>query len=75
MTPLGGEYIQVIVSGGTQRPYYIKKYGMCPEGCFFRVGSSVEKMTEDMILTLFQKRDKRTLWVGSNKNGRWEVRK
>lgn len=61
VTPPGGEYIQVIVSGGTQRPYYIKKYGMCPEGCFFRVGTSVEKMTEDMILTLFQKRDKRTL--------------
>ena len=61
VTPSDGSCIQIIISGGTQRPYYIKKYGMCPEGCFFRVGSSVEKMSEDMILTLFQKRDKRTL--------------
>ncbi len=54
-------YIQIVVSGGNQRPYYVKKYGMCPEGCYLRVGTSVEKMNEEMILSLFQKRDKRTL--------------
>lgn len=61
VTPAGNDHIQIIVSGGNQRPYYIKKYGMCPEGCYIRVGASVEKMSEEMILTLFQKRDKRTL--------------
>jgi predicted HTH transcriptional regulator len=61
VTPPSNDHIQIIVSGGNQRPYYIKKYGMCPEGCYLRVGTSVEKMSEEMILTLFQKRDKRTL--------------
>ena len=61
VTPPSNDHIQIIVSGGNQRPYYIKKYGMCPEGCYVRVGTSVEKMSEEMILTLFQKRDKRTL--------------
>ena len=53
--------IQIIVSGGNQRPYFIRKNGMSPEGCFFRVGSSTEKMTEGMIMDLFQKRTKETL--------------
>ena len=53
--------IQVIVSGGNQRPYFIRKNGMSSEGCFFRVGSSTEKMTDGMIMDLFQKRSKETL--------------
>ena len=53
--------IQVIVSGGNQRPYFVKKNGMSSEGCFFRVGSSTEKMTDGMIMDLFQKRSKETL--------------
>ena len=61
VTPPKEDYIQIIISGGNQRPYYIKKYGMSPEGCYFRIGSSTEKMSEETILSLFQKRDKRTL--------------
>ena len=61
VTPISEDYIQIIISGGNQRPYYIKKYGMCPEGCYIRVGTSVEKMSDEMILYLFQKRDKKTL--------------
>ena len=57
----GKNCIQVIVSGGNQRPYFIKRNGMSSEGCFFRVGSSTEKMTEGMIIDLFQKRSKETL--------------
>ncbi len=59
--PPSKDHIQIIVSGGDQRPYFIKKQGMCPEGCYVRAGTSVEKMSEETILTLFQKRDKRTL--------------
>ena len=57
----GKQCIQVIVSGGNQQPYYIKKFGMSTEGCFFRVGSTTEKMTDGMIMELFQKRNKETL--------------
>ena len=53
--------IQIIVSGGNQRPYFIRKNGMSPEGCYFRVGSTIEKMTESMIMDLFQKRTRETL--------------
>ncbi|MBQ2528086.1 MAG: ATP-binding protein, partial [Spirochaetales bacterium] len=45
----GKQCIQVIVSGGNQQPYYIKKFGMSTEGCFFRVGSTTEKMTDGMM--------------------------
>ena len=54
-------YIQIIVSGGNQQPYYIKKFGMSSEGCYIRIGTSVEKMTDDLIMSLFQKREKKTL--------------
>ena len=57
----GKNCIQIIISGGNQRPYFIKSYGMSTEGCFFRVGSTTEKMTDRMIIDLFQKRQKETL--------------
>lgn len=57
----GKNCIQIVVSGGNQRPYYLKRNGMSPEGCFFRMGSTTEKMTEGMIMNLFQKRQKETL--------------
>mgnify|MGYP002711239019 CR=1 FL=1 len=55
------DYIQIIISSGNQKPYYIKKYGRCPEGCYIRIGSSAEKRSEERIFSLFQKREKRTL--------------
>lgn len=55
------DYIQIIIASGNQKPYYIKKYGRCPEGCYIRIGSSVEKRSEERIFSLFQKREKRTL--------------
>lgn len=55
------DYIKIIVSSGSQKPYYIKKYGMCPEGCYIRIGPSAEKRNEERIFNLFQKREKRTL--------------
>ncbi len=54
-------YIQIIISGGNQQPYYIKKFGMSSEGCYIRIGTSVEKMTDDLIMDLFQKREKKIL--------------
>lgn len=31
--------IKIIISSGTEKPYYIKQQGMSPSGCFLRVGS------------------------------------
>lgn len=41
--------IKIIVASGRETPYYIKKYGMSPKGCFIRVGSSSETMIEELF--------------------------
>jgi len=57
----GKDIIRVIVSCGRQRPYYIRKLGMSEQGCFIRVGSSSQPMTEQMIEELLSKRQQITL--------------
>ena len=53
--------IRVIVSCGRQRPYYIRKMGMSELGCFIRVGSSTQPMSEQMIEELLSRRQQLTL--------------
>jgi len=53
--------IHVVISGGMEMPYYIKKYGMTPKGCHIRVGSSVESMPQKMIDRLYAERVRLTL--------------
>jgi predicted HTH transcriptional regulator len=55
------EVIKVIISSGTEKPYYLRKKGRTPEGCYVRVGSSKERMTERMIDDMYAKRVKHTL--------------
>ena len=55
------EIIKVIISSGTEKPYYLRKKGRTPEGCYIRVGSSKERMTERMIDDMYSKRIKNTL--------------
>ncbi len=57
----GKDVIRVIVSCGQQRPYYIRKMGMSEQGCFVRVGSSSQPMSEQMIEELLAKRQQITL--------------
>ena len=57
----GKDVIQVIVSCGQQRPYYIRKKGMSEQGCFIRVGSSSQPMSDQMIEELLAKRQQITL--------------
>ena len=47
----GKTVIQVIVSSGTEKPYYIKEKGMPSAGCFIRVGTTVQPMSTSMIDT------------------------
>lgn len=49
------EVIKVIISSGTEKPYYLRKKGRIPEGCYIRVGSSKERMTERMIDNMYAK--------------------
>lgn len=55
------EVIKVVISSGTEKPYYLRKKGRTPEGCYVRVGSSKERMTERMIDDMYAKRIKHTL--------------
>lgn len=53
--------IKVIISSGTEKPYYLKKKGMSPSGCYIRIGSSKEQMTTEMIDNLYAKRVRNSL--------------
>lgn len=53
--------IRIIITSGTEKPYYLRKRGMTPEGCYIRVGSSVERMTNKMIEDLFARRTRNNL--------------
>ncbi len=55
------EIIKVIISSGTEKPYYLREKGRTPEGCYIRVGSSKERMTERMIDDMYARRIKNTL--------------
>jgi len=57
----GKDIIRVVVSSGPQKPYYIRGKGMSETGCFIRVGSSVQPMTERMIEDLLSRRQKPSL--------------
>ena len=55
------EVIKIVISSGTEKPYYLRKKGRTPEGCYIRVGSSKERMTERMIDDMYARRIKNTL--------------
>lgn len=55
------KYIHIIVASGNEKPYYLKKKGMTPDGCFIRVGSSCESLTEKQIEELFGRRTRNSL--------------
>ena len=52
----GVKIIKVFFAGGSEKPYYLKRYGMTPKGCFIRVGTACEPMPEAMIEDLFARR-------------------
>jgi len=53
--------IKIVISSGFEKPYYLKKFGMSPNGCFIRVGSSAQPMTTQMIDDYYARRVKVTL--------------
>lgn len=55
------KYIHLTIAGGNARPYYIKKFGMTPKGCFKRIGSAAEPIDEKQIEKLYASRVKNSL--------------
>jgi len=57
----GKEYVKITVAQGMEKPFYLKKYGRSPKGCYIRVGSQTTQMSEQMIEELFSRRMRDTL--------------
>lgn len=57
----GKELIKIIVAGGTEKPYFKKKFGMTEKGCFIRTGTAAEPMPQSMIDKLFASRTRNSL--------------
>lgn len=57
----GKNIIHITVANGKEKPYFLKKEGMTSKGCFIRVGSSVESLTENQIMEYYSKRTKNSL--------------
>jgi predicted HTH transcriptional regulator len=51
----GKTVVVVSIASGTEIPYYIKQKGRSEAGCFIRVGSAVQPMTEELINKLQHK--------------------
>jgi len=54
-------WIRLSVASGQEKPYYLRKLGMSPRGCFIRVGSATEPMTARQIDDLFASRTRNSL--------------
>lgn len=48
--------IHIIVASGAEKPYYVKKQGMSEAGCFIRIGTASQPMTQSMIDDLYARR-------------------
>ncbi len=57
----GKTIIHIMVTRGTEKPYYIKQYGLSPAGCYLRVGSGVQPMPPAMIDQLYSSRTRDSL--------------
>jgi predicted HTH transcriptional regulator len=53
--------IKVTIASGPEKPYFKRKYGMTEKGCFIRVGTASEPMSQKMIEELFAKRTRNSL--------------
>jgi len=52
----GKQVVVLNLAGGPSIPYYIRKYGRSEKGCFLRIGSSAQPMSEEHIEKLMNQR-------------------
>lgn len=52
----GKNIVRIIISSGPDKPYYIKKSGMSPKGCYIRIGTSSQPMETSQIDELYSRR-------------------
>ncbi len=54
-------YIEIEVASGIEKPYYVKKYGMSPRGCYVRIGTQSSPLEQKRIDNLYSKKVRNTL--------------
>lgn len=54
-------YIEIEAASGIEKPYYVKKYGMSPKGCYTRIGTQSSPLEQKEIDNLYSKKVKNTL--------------
>jgi ATP-dependent DNA helicase RecG len=57
----GIDIIKIVVASGSEKPYFIRKYGMTEKGCFMRIGTAAEPMPQKLIDELFSKRTRNSI--------------
>ena len=57
----GKNIIKISVASGSEKPYFITSKGMSSKGCFIRVGTVSEPMTQRNIGDLYSKRTRNSL--------------
>lgn len=57
----GADVLRITVAGGLEKPYFLKKYGMTEKGCYLRIGSASEPMSQEMIDALYGRRIRNTI--------------
>ena len=55
------DIIKITIASGTDKPYYLKKYGMSEKGCYLRIGSASEFMPSKMIEEVFARRTRNSI--------------
>jgi len=55
------DIIKIVVASGSEKPYFIKKFGMTEKGCFMRIGTAAEPMPQKLIDELFAKRTRNSI--------------
>ncbi len=55
------EIIKIVIASGSEKPYFLKKYGMTEKGTFTRIGSAAEPMPQKIIDNLFAKRTRNSI--------------
>lgn len=55
------DIIKITIASGPEKPYYKKKYGLTEKGCYIRIGTAAEPMSQKMIDELFAKRIRNSL--------------
>lgn len=57
----GNKIIKLIVAGGYEKPYYIKKHGLSEQGVFIRIGNISEPLSNHQIDRLSFRRNRKSI--------------